>query len=72
MNDAPSETRRITRSRDDRILGGVAAGLARSLGVDPVIVRLGFVVAAVVGGIGVVAYVAAWLLVPDDTETQTM
>jgi phage shock protein PspC (stress-responsive transcriptional regulator) len=70
MSDAPPETRRITRSRDDRILGGVAAGFARYLGVDPVLVRLGFVVAAVVGGIGVLAYVAAWLLVPDDAEAQ--
>lgn len=70
-NDTPAETRRITRSRDDRILGGVAGGLARYLGVDPVVVRLGFVVAAVLAGIGVLVYVAAWLLIPDDTEAAT-
>ena len=58
--------RRLTRSRDDRVLGGVASGIARYFAVDPVLVRILFVVAAVFAGIGVLAYVAAWLLLPEE------
>lgn len=61
-----SPTRRLTRSRDDRVLGGVASGIARYLDVDPIFVRVGFVVAAVLAGVGVLAYVAGWLLIPED------
>lgn len=56
------------RRSPDRWIGGVAAGLARRLGIDPVIVRAGFVVLGLVLGIGIVVYLLAWLLVPDDTE----
>ncbi|HEX6310174.1 MAG TPA: PspC domain-containing protein [Acidimicrobiia bacterium] len=61
--------RRVTRSRDDRICCGVAAGIARYLGVDPVLVRLGFVLAALLGGVGILAYVAGWLLIPEEPLT---
>ena len=62
----PSATapRRLTRSPDQRLLGGVAGGLAEYLGVDPVIVRLGFVVTAFFGGLGVIAYVIGWIALP--------
>ncbi len=53
--------RRLVRSRSDRIVVGVAGGLAVRLGVDPVIVRLGFVVLAFAGGVGIAAYLLAWL-----------
>jgi len=52
---------RVVRSRSDRILAGVAGGLAARLGVDAVVVRLGFVVLAFAGGVGVAAYLLAWL-----------
>jgi phage shock protein C len=74
--DAPSmtdsttpSTRRFFRSREDKMLGGVCGGVAQRLDVDPVIVRIGTVVLASMGGIGVVAYVAAWILMPFDEET---
>ncbi len=62
----PSATasRRLTRSPDQRLLGGVAGGLAEYLGIDPVIVRLGFVVTAFFGGLGVIAYVIGWIVLP--------
>jgi phage shock protein C len=56
---------RLERSRDDRVISGVAAGIARYLGVDPVVVRLTFVVLALAGGGGVFAYLVAWLIVPE-------
>jgi signal transduction histidine kinase/phage shock protein PspC (stress-responsive transcriptional regulator) len=48
------------------VLGGVCAGLARELGIDPLIVRLAFVAAAAAGGVGFVVYGGAWLLLGDD------
>lgn len=54
------------RHRDDRLVAGVCAGLARWLGVDPVVLRVVFVVLALSGGSGVVAYAVLWLLMPDE------
>jgi phage shock protein PspC (stress-responsive transcriptional regulator)/two-component sensor histidine kinase len=55
---------RLRRSRDARVIAGVAGGLARTLGVDPVLVRIAFTVLVFAGGAGVVAYGVLWLLVP--------
>ena len=57
--------RRLTRSGDDRILGGVSGGLAQYFKIDPILFRLGFVVLALVGFAGVLLYFALWLLVPN-------
>lgn len=57
---------RLTRAGNDRVIAGVCGGIARWLGVDPVIVRIAFVVFAISGGAGVVAYVVLWVAVPDD------
>ena len=56
----------LRRSYDDRMLGGVAGGLARYFGVDAVIVRIAFVVLAFVGGAGVPLYLAGLLLIPEE------
>lgn len=57
---------RLQRSRTDRMLGGVCGGLASSLGVDVTLLRIGLVALTVLGaGIGVVFYVAAWILAPE-------
>ena len=61
---APS--RRLTRSRDDRVLGGVAGGLARHLDVDPILVRIGFAAFGAIYGLGVLLYVALWIALPAD------
>lgn len=60
--------RRLTRHRHGRLIGGVARGLARYLGVDPVVVRIGFVVLAFVPfpGFGLLVYLAMLLLVPEE------
>lgn len=60
---------RVERSRSDRVLGGVCAGIARSVGCDPIIVRL---VAVLIGlfsaGVAVLAYLLAWVLLPQAAE----
>ena len=59
----------LTRSTTDRKLGGVAAGLARHLGVDPTIVRVGFAVSLLFSGAGLVAYLVMLAVVPSDDAT---
>ncbi|MEO7197677.1 MAG: PspC domain-containing protein [Solirubrobacterales bacterium] len=58
--------RRFLRSRDDRVVAGVAGGLGDYFDIDPVIVRIAFAVTVLFGGLGVVAYLAAALFVPTD------
>jgi phage shock protein PspC (stress-responsive transcriptional regulator) len=57
---------RIRRSRADRKVAGVAGGLGRHLDIDPVILRVAFVVLTFFGGVGLLLYVALWLLLPED------
>jgi phage shock protein C len=59
-------TRKLYRSRTDRKLGGVCGGLAQYLGVDATAIRVIFVVLAVLGGSGLIIYLAMWLLVPTE------
>ena len=58
--------RRASRSTDDRMIGGVAGGLAEHLGLDPLHVRIAFVVAGFVGGFGLVFYAGLWMILPAD------
>ncbi|MEE2035962.1 PspC domain-containing protein [Nocardiopsis sp. CT-R113] len=67
MAATATDTPRLTRAVDGRLLGGVAAGLARHLGLDPVVVRLAFM-ALSVGGMGIAVYVALYFFVPADPE----
>ena len=62
----PRSSRRLTRSSRDRVIAGVAGGLGRYFSIDPVVVRIAFIVGIFFGGAGVIAYLAAWLLVPSD------
>jgi signal transduction histidine kinase len=48
------------------VLAGVAAGLANRIGIDPLIVRVGFIAASAAGGFGLVVYVVLWLLMPGE------
>lgn len=56
--------RRLTRDTRRAVFGGVAAGFGEYLDVDPVLVRLGLVLLAFVHGLGVLFYVACWLMMP--------
>jgi phage shock protein PspC (stress-responsive transcriptional regulator) len=66
--DPPPVPRRLTRSSSDKVVAGVAGGLGRYFDIDPIIFRIGFVVLTLAGGAGVLAYLAAWVLVPPDPE----
>lgn len=58
--------KRLTRSRSDRVLGGVCGGAARYFGIDPVIARIVAIVLVFFGGAGILLYLAALLLVPTE------
>ena len=60
--------RRLYRTRDDRVIAGVCSGIARYFNIDPVLVRVGAVALAFLGGAGLLAYLAAVLLIPKEGE----
>jgi phage shock protein C len=60
---------RLYRSRSDRMLSGVCGGLGQYLGIDPTLVRLLFVLLTLGQGIGVLVYLALWLIVPLEGES---
>jgi phage shock protein PspC (stress-responsive transcriptional regulator) len=62
----------LVRSRHDRMLGGVAAGIAGYVGVDVTLVRIAFAVLTVVGGVGIPLYLACWLLIPDEYSAHSI
>lgn len=63
---APTNGRRLTRRRHDRIIAGVCGGIADQLGIDATIVRLILVAAVVFGfGAGIILYLAGWWLMPE-------
>ena len=61
----PTPPRRFVRSRDERWLGGVCGGIAEYFALDVMLVRIVVVALTFLGGVGVAAYLATWLLVPD-------
>ena len=65
----PPEPRRLTRSRR-RMIFGVAGGLGRYFGVDPVLFRIGLVALTFFGGAGIFVYAAIWLFVPTEGSTK--
>jgi len=62
--DEPQITKKLYRDYERKVLGGVSGGLAAYFGVDIVIIRLLFVITAVFGGLGLVAYIVLWIVLP--------
>ncbi|WP_019143552.1 PspC domain-containing protein [Aeromicrobium massiliense] len=62
----------MRRSSDDRMVAGACAGVARHLGIDPVVVRVAVAVLTIVGGAGLILYVAAWIFVPSDDAERSV
>ena len=64
-----TEPRRLRRSRQDRVLAGVCGGLGRYLDLDPVVLRI-LTVALIFTGVGVPAYIIAWIAIPEVAEDE--
>ena len=60
-----SRPARLVRSRENRVLGGVCAGIANYLGLDPTLVRIIAVVLAFAAGTAVLAYIVGWIIIPE-------
>ena len=65
---AMSESRRLTRSRNDRMLAGVCGGMARFLGMDPTLVRILYVMLSImsVAFPGILFYLICWVVIPEE------
>ncbi len=57
--------KKLYRSRNDRYIAGVCGGLAEYFGIDPTIVRIVFILAALIGGPGVILYIILALVMPE-------
>ncbi|MCX7854203.1 MAG: PspC domain-containing protein [Caldilineales bacterium] len=58
--------KRLYRSRTDRMLAGVCGGIGQYLNIDPTLIRLAFLILAIWGGGGIVAYLIAWIIIPEE------
>ena len=68
----PGPPDRPTRSERDRVVAGVAGGIAEYLGWSPLLVRLLWILALIPGGIpGILPYVVCWLIIPSESRTRT-
>ncbi|HJZ47076.1 MAG TPA: PspC domain-containing protein [Roseiflexaceae bacterium] len=61
--------KRLVRSRNDRMIAGVAGGLAAMFNIDPLLVRIVLLALALLNGFGFMLYLALWLLVPNEDST---
>jgi phage shock protein PspC (stress-responsive transcriptional regulator) len=62
--------KKLTRSRDDKWVGGVCGGIATYTGLDPILIRILVAVGTVLGfGSLIVAYIVAWILIPAAQQT---
>src|SRR5690606_25986314 len=64
--------RRLYRNPNDKMLGGVCSGIANYFDIDPVIVRLVFAIMFLTAGIGLLAYILTWIIVPVARTPQEM
>ncbi|MGH3150187.1 MAG: PspC domain-containing protein [Streptosporangiaceae bacterium] len=68
MNESSGGTKPLHRLRHGRLVAGVCAGLAAYFGIDATLVRLAFAVVTVFGGLGILLYLCAWVIIPDETD----
>jgi len=60
--------KKLYRSKKDKKIAGVCGGIAEYFDVDPTLVRLFTVLTLLLGGAGVVAYIIAWIVIPENSE----
>ncbi len=61
-----SEIKKLYRSRDDRMIGGVCGGLGKYFNVDPTLIRLGFILMGLAAGSSIILYIAMWIVIPEE------
>ena len=68
MNEPTGGTKHLNRLRHGRLVAGVCTGLAAYFGIDATLVRLAFAVLTVFGGLGILLYLCAWVIIPDEVD----
>ena len=63
-NEKETGYRRLYRSDDDRVIAGICGGLGEYFSIDPVLIRLLWIVSIMLGGGGIIVYLLGWLLIP--------
>ncbi|MCK9422409.1 MAG: PspC domain-containing protein [Bacteroidales bacterium] len=61
-----SEIKRLYRSKKDRMLAGVCGGMGNYFNLDPVLMRLVWVILFFAGGVGFLGYIIAWIIIPEE------
>jgi phage shock protein C len=64
-------TKKLYRSRKEKMIGGVAGGLAEYFEIDPTLVRIIFIISLFLGGSGILAYIILWIVVPEEPYVTT-
>ncbi|MDD1723546.1 MAG: PspC domain-containing protein [Methanospirillum sp.] len=62
------EPKKLYRARKDKILGGVCGGFGHYMDIDPVLVRILFILLILVWGAGILIYLIAWIIIPLEPE----
>jgi phage shock protein PspC (stress-responsive transcriptional regulator) len=69
MNEPSNDgIKHLYRLQDGRLVAGVCVGLAAYIGVDPTLVRLAFALLTAFGGLGVLLYLCAWVVIPEERD----
>jgi phage shock protein C len=66
----PAQRAAVRRSRSERVIAGVCGGLGRYLGIDPMLLRVAFIILSLANGLGLIAYVVAWVAIPEEGPDQ--
>jgi phage shock protein C len=66
------QEKKLMRSTSNKMLAGVAAGVAKYLDLDPSLIRVAFVILALLGGPGILLYIILWIVMPEDTSMADM
>lgn len=62
--------KKLHRPKDDRLIGGVCAGIAKYFNVDPTLIRLIWAFATLFWGTGIILYLLAWIIIPEEKQEQ--
>jgi phage shock protein PspC (stress-responsive transcriptional regulator) len=70
VQPTPTKHKRLYRDENDKVLGGVCSGLANYFDIDPIIVRIAFLIILFAFGTGLLAYIIFWVVVPSSSTTE--
>jgi len=62
--------KKLYRSRKERVIGGVCGGIGIYFGIDPTLTRIIWVAATLLGGAGIIAYIVAWIVIPEEPRIE--